>query len=353
MNISPALLKALAWAVVAAVLVWLVQVFAPVLVPFIVAFAMAYLLHPLVERLCGWRVPRVVAVGLALVVLGLALALLVLLIVPVVTRQLPLLKDQIPALVELINAQLAPLRSYVGADVAIDVEAVRQMLRTALSGHETDLLNSLLASAKVGGSALIALLGGVVLTPVLAFYLLMDWDNALSKALAWVPLAWKDPVSRFFADTDQILGRYLRGQGTVMAALAVWYAVGLWAVGLKLAVPIGLFTGLAVFVPYLGFGLGLVMAIMAAALQFQAMWGVALVAGVYVVGQVIEGFWLTPRYVGGAIGLNPIAVIFALMAFGHVMGFIGVLIALPASAVLVVALRRLQHAYTTSALYQS
>jgi predicted PurR-regulated permease PerM len=353
MNLSPAFLKALAWAGVAAVSLWLMQSFAPVLAPFVVAFAMAYLLHPLVERLSAWRLPRPVAVCLALLLLALALALLVLLIVPVFTRQIPLLKDQIPALVEVINAQLLPLNQYVGTEVAIDVEAVRQMLRTALASHETDLINSLLASAKVGGSALIALLGGVVLTPVLAFYLLMDWERVLAMALAWVPLAWKEPVRHFFRDTDHVLGRYLRGQGRVMLALAVWYAVALWAVGLKLALPIGLFTGLAVFVPYLGFGLGLVMAILAATLQFQAWLGVALVAAVYAAGQLIESFWLTPRYVGEAIGLNPIAVIFALMAFGHVMGFIGVLIALPASAVLVVALRRLQAAYKTSALYQS
>jgi predicted PurR-regulated permease PerM len=353
MNLSPALMKAFAWVVVAIVLGWLVQVFAPVLVPFVVAFAMAYLLHPLVERLCAWRLPRVLAVAVALLALGLVLSLLVLLIVPVVTRQLPLLRDQIPALIELINAQLLPLRHYVGADVAIDVEAVRQMLRTALSGHETDLLNSLLASARVGGSALIALLGSVVLTPVLAFYLLLDWDRALTTALAWVPLNWKEPVRQFCRDTDHVLGQYLQGQGKVMAALAVWYAVALWLVGLQLAVPIGLFTGLAVFVPYLGFGLGLIMAIMAATLQFQALLGVVLVGAVYGLGQLIESFWLTPRLVGEAIGLNPMAVIFALMAFGHVMGFIGVLIALPASAVLVVALRRLKAAYTTSSLYQS
>jgi len=137
----------------------------------------------------------------------------------------------------------------------------------------------------------------------------------------------------------------------VMGILAVFYTVGLAAVGLKLALPIGVFTGLAVFVPYLGFGLGLVLAVLAALLQFQSLLGVALVGGVYVVGQVVESMYLTPRLLGERIGLHPIAVIFALLAFGHLLGFVGVLIALPASAVLLVAMRRAKHGYMASKLY--
>jgi predicted PurR-regulated permease PerM len=353
MNWSPAVMKSLAWLAVALVLGWLVGVFAPVLVPFVVAFAMAYVLHPLVERLVRWRLPRALAVTLALLVLVLAVSLLVLLVVPVVTKQLPLVRDQIPPMLEWINAQLVPLAAWVGVDVGIDVEAVREMLRTALSGHETDILKSLLNSAKVGGNAFMALLGAVVLMPVLAFYLLMDWDAVLSRAMEWVPQDWKAPVRAFARDVDATLGQYLRGQGSVMLALALWYGVALSLVGLQLAIPIGLFTGLAVFVPYLGFGLGLVMALMAALLQFQDWTGVLLVGAVYGAGQLIESFWLTPRLVGEAIGLNPIAVIFALMAFGHIMGFVGVLIALPASAVLLVALQRLKASYLSSDLYRT
>ena len=353
MNLSPATLKALAWTALALAALWVIQLMAPVLAPFVIAFAIAYVLHPLVERLHGWRIPRTLAVTLSLMALMLGAAMLVLLVVPVVTRQLPLLKDQIPMWAEWLNGQLLPLESYVGTSIAIDVDAIRTALKAALSGHETDALQSLLASVQVGGSALIALVGSLVLTPVLAFYLLLDWDRVLRQALAWVPVSWKVPVQAFFRDTDRILGHYMRGQSLVMLSLAVWYSLGLAVVGLQLALPIGLFTGLAVFVPYVGFGVGLLLGLTAAALQFQAWLGVALVAGVYLLGQLIESFWLTPRFVGNAIGLNPIAVIFALMAFGHVLGFIGVLIALPVSAILVVVLRRLQSAYTTSSLYQS
>ncbi len=353
MNLSPSTLKALAWTAVAVAVLWVMQLMAPVLTPFVIAFAIAYVLHPLVERLHGWRIPRPLAVTISLLVLMLGVALMVLLVVPVATRQLPLLRDQIPLWAEWLNGQLLPLEAYVGTPLAIDVNGIRSALKAAISGHETDVLQSLLSSVQVGGSALIALVGSLVLTPVLAFYLLLDWDQVLRQALAWVPVSWKAPVQAFCRDTDRVLGHYMRGQSLVMLSLAVWYSAGLALVGLQLAVPIGLFTGLAVFVPYVGFGVGLILGLTAAALQFQAWLGVAMVAVVYILGQLIEGFWLTPRFVGNAIGLNPIAVIFALMAFGHVLGFIGVLIALPVSAILVVALRRLQSAYTTSSLYQS
>ena len=167
----------------------------------------------------------------------------------------------------------------------------------------------------------------------------------------YVKQRWRETVQGFLDETDGVLGQYLRGQLLVMGVLAVYYAVALALVGLNLALPIGVFTGLAVFVPYLGFGLGMVLAVLAAVLEFQSVAGVALVVGVYLVGQVVESLFLTPRLVGEAIGLHPIAVIFALLAFGHLFGFVGVLIALPASAVLLVAIRRARRQYLASALY--
>jgi predicted PurR-regulated permease PerM len=153
-------------------------------------------------------------------------------------------------------------------------------------------------------------------------------------------------------ESDEVLGEYLRGQLLVMLSLAVFYAVGLALFGLDLALPIGVFTGLAVFVPYLGFGLGLVLALLAGLLQMAPSQAFIMVAVVYGLGQLIESFVLTPRLVGERIGLHPLAVILALMAFGQLLGFVGVLIALPASAVLLVALRRLRRQYLQSDLYR-
>ena len=156
----------------------------------------------------------------------------------------------------------------------------------------------------------------------------------------------------FLDECDTVLGQYLRGQLIVMAALAVYYSAALALAGFDLALPVGLFTGLAVFIPYLGFGVGLALALLAGVLQFGSWYAVGAVAAVYGTGQLLESFVLTPRLVGERIGLAPLAVIFALLAFGHLFGFVGVLIALPVSAVLLVALRRARNAYLASRLYQ-
>jgi predicted PurR-regulated permease PerM len=154
-------------------------------------------------------------------------------------------------------------------------------------------------------------------------------------------------------ECDAVLGQYLRGQMLVMLVLAVFYTMGLALFGLELALPIGVFTGLAVFVPYLGFGLGLLLALVAGLLQFVSLKALVMVGVVFGLGQMVESFFLTPRLVGERIGLHPLAVIFALLAFGQVLGFVGVLVALPASAVLLVALRRVRDGYLRSALYQA
>jgi len=182
--------------------------------------------------------------------------------------------------------------------------------------------------------------------------LLSDWDRVVAKVVELVPPLWRENYDAFMHECDAVLGQYLRGQLLVMGALAVFYAVGLSLFGLELALPIGVFTGLAVFVPYLGFGLGLLLALLAGLLQFASLKALVMVGVVYGVGQLVESFLLTPRLVGERIGLHPLAVIFALLAFGQLLGFIGVLIALPASAVLLVALRRVRQGYFDSDLYR-
>jgi predicted PurR-regulated permease PerM len=169
--------------------------------------------------------------------------------------------------------------------------------------------------------------------------------------VALVPLRLRGSYDSFTNEADLVLGQYLRGQLLVMLILAVFYSVGMAAFGLDLALPIGIFTGLAMFVPYLGFGIGLLLAILAGLLQFASIKVVVMVVSVFGVGQLLESFFLTPRLVGERIGLHPLAVIFALLAFGQLLGFVGILIALPTSAVLLVAIRRLQTSYLGSKLY--
>ena len=351
MTLSPNQIRAATWALLALAIWLLLSLLAPVLLPFLLAGVLAYALHPAVEKLHARRVPRWLGAGLALVLLGLVLMSVLLLIVPVITKQVPLLKDQVPLLLDRFNVWLGPVLGRFGVELQVDVDLVREWLQKLITGHEGELVDRLLSSLRIGGSALMAVAGNLVLAPIVAYYLLLDWSGLVTRSKALIPPRWQPTVQDFLDETDEVLGQYLRGQLLVMAVLAVFYTVGLALVGLKLALPIGVFTGLAVFIPYLGFGLGLVLALLAAMLQFQSVLGVALVGAVYAVGQVVESMYVTPRLLGERIGLHPIAVIFALMAFGHLFGFVGVLIALPASAVLLVAIRRAKAHYLSSDIY--
>jgi predicted PurR-regulated permease PerM len=351
MTLSPTQRNALAWAGVAVgagLLLWLL---APVLAPFITAAVLAYALAPAVEALVARRVPRVLAVVLVELLFVLSLLALVLLVMPILNKELPALRDQIPQLAKTVNDKVAPWLAEHGVHLQLDPASIKAFVLKYLDANLEDWLATALSSARIGGSFLLALVGNAVLLPVVLFYLLHDWPGLKARAWALVPPTLRAPVGGFLTECDDMLGGYLRGQLLVMGALAVYYSLGLVLAGFDLGLPIGVFTGLAVFIPYVGFGLGLLLALLAGLLQFASWYGVAAVAVVYGVGQMLEGFVLTPRLVGERIGLSPLMVIFALLAFGHLLGFVGVLIALPLSALAVVAVRRLHAAYLGSALF--
>jgi predicted PurR-regulated permease PerM len=352
MNLSFAQRHGLAWLAIAATGTLLLWLLAPVLTPFLVGAVLAYVLHPLVERLAARRWPRGLAVAVVEVLVIVALLALLLLMLPILSKELPLLREQIPLLVERVNASLSPWLAQLGIKVSFDSASIKTFVLKNLSTNMEDWASALLSSARIGGSVVLALLGNALLVPVVLFYLLMDWPQLVQRAQGLIPPQRLPVVTSFLQESDAVLGQYLRGQLLVMGLLAVYYSVGLALFGLELAVPVGLFTGLAIFIPYLGFGLGLILALLAGILQFAGWYGVLAVAVVYGLGQLIESLYLTPRLVGERIGLSPLTVIFSLLAFGHLFGFVGVLIALPVSAVLVVAARRLRHVYVESKLYQ-
>lgn len=344
-----------AWLGVAMVVVLVFWLLAPVLAPFVVAAIMAYVLHPLVlrlESLSRGRLPHALAVVLVEALAILALLGILLLLVPILLKEWPLLQQQLPVLLDRLADAIQPVLTQLGLSVSLDLTDLRTQLVSYLSANREDWWAPVMSSLKLGGSVALAVAGYAVLVPVALFFMLHDWTRLVNHVVALVPPAWRERFDSFMHDCDQVLGEYLRGQLLVMLALAVFYAVGLSLFGLDLAWPIGVFTGLAVFVPYLGFGLGLVLALLAGLLQFASSQALIMVAVVYGLGQLIESFVLTPRLVGERIGLHPLAVILALMAFGQVLGFVGVLVALPASAVLLVALRRLRQHYLQSDLYQ-
>ena len=344
-----------AWCLIAALTVAALYLLGPVLTPFVVAAVLAYALTPLVNKLDDMgrgRLPRVVAVIVVELLFVLVVLSLVLLIVPIVAKEIPLIREQIPLLADRISSGLTPWLAQFGIKVSLDMGSLKALALKYLNANYEDMFGSVLSSLKLGGSVALAIIGNAVLIPVALFYLLMDWDKFVAQLLELVPPPMRGAVDSFADEADSVLGQYLRGQLLVMLAMAAFYAIGLALFGLDLALPIGIFTGLAMFIPYLGFGIGLILAILAGLLQFASIKALLMVAVVYGIGQLVESLYLTPRLVGERIGLHPLAVIFVLLAFGQVFGFVGILIALPASAVLLVAIRRVKLHYMASKLYK-
>jgi len=342
----------LLWGAVAAVLSGLIWQILPVLSPFMIAACLAYMLRPAVVRLSARRVPRPLA---ALVVEIAALGLMagvVLLIVPVLSRQLPLLREQIPMLAQRINTELLPWLASLGVTISLDVDSIRAFVVKHLNANIEELLTTVLGSMRIGGSFVLALVGNAVLVPVVLYYMLLDGTGLRSRLRVLVPSRWHDAVTDYLRECDEVLRHYLRGQLRVIAALSAYYTVALLLAGFDLALPLGVLSGVSLLVPYLGFGVACALALLAGVLQFAGTYGVAAVLVIYGAGQVLEGFVLTPYWVGERIGLHPLAVIFLLLAFGHLFGLVGVLIALPAGAMLLVSLRRLREMYHRSSLYR-
>ena len=359
MQLTPNQKTITAWGAIAAVFALALWLLGPVLAPFVSAAVLAYALTPMVDWLDNvgrGRLPRVVAVMVVELVFVVALAAILLLIVPILGKELPLMRDQLPVLLEHANEGIQPLLAQWGFQVSIDLDSVKGFVKTYLDTNFQDAAGSVLSSLKIGGSVAFSLIGNLVLIPVALFYLLMEWDGLVKQVRELIPPALRPATDGFVRDADAVLGQYLRGQLLVMLILAVYYGLALKLFGLDLALPIGVFTGLAVFVPYLGFGLGLLLASFAGLLQFSAAGGfshtVLMLVVVFGAGQLLESFVLTPKLVGERIGLHPLAVIFSLLAFAQLFGFLGVLVALPVSAVLLVAIRRLRSGYLASHLYK-
>ena len=332
---------------VAAVFLYLL---APILTPFALAAVLAYLLLPPVNWLKRHGVPRILACILMVVGFAAAALGLILILVPVLEREAAALDERLPGLVALLNNQVAPLlQKWLGVRIRFDPA----VLRTLALQHvgQQDFASDVLARFSSGGMALLEVLGTIVLVPVVLFYLLLDIDTFSQRLEGAIPRRWHAQTLHFLRDIDAVLSQFLRGQLTVMLLLAVYYSAALAIAGFDSALPIGLLTGLLIFIPYVGIALGFILASLVALLQF-ATWEAGLtVAGIYGLGHLVESFLLTPRLVGERIGLHPLAVIFALLAFGHVFGFFGILVALPTSAVLLVALRRVRERYVASSFY--
>jgi predicted PurR-regulated permease PerM len=330
----------------------LLHLLGDILTPFLIGAILAYIGNPAVSWGETHRVSRTIGTLLVVGVTGLAVFGLILVLTPLVHSEFSQLVQRLPTLAVLLQTKFAPwLQQTFGIELQLDMESIRAMISDNLAGAEA-LTPKVLSSVKAGGTLILAILINLALIPVVMFYLLRDWNIILARFEELTPRRWLVTLRTVAVEVDDVLAEFLRGQASVMVVLAIYYVIALWIAGLQFWLPIGLLTGLLVFVPYVGFGLGLVLGVLAALLQWHGLPGFVAVLVVYGVGQLLEGYVLVPWLVGDRIGLHPVAVIFALLAFGEVFGFAGVLLALPASAVLLVALRHLRKAYNESALYR-
>ena len=326
------------WLIATALVGWLMWLLAPVLTPFVASALLAYIGDPLADRLQRLKLPRSVAVVAVFLLTFAAIALLVLLVLPLIRTQVGAFLSALPEIVtEAEQVWLPSITGFLGIEPGEEIGLGAFITRYSdLAG---DWTTTVLMSLSRGGGALAAAVISLFLVPILTFYLLRDWDSILLRLGALVPSGQRDTVFRLASETDEVLGAFLRGQIMVMFALAIIYSTGLTLVGLKFAVAIGVVAGLVSFVPYLGFVFGILLAGLTVVLEPDPLLRLAGVVGTFAVGQFIEGSVLTPKLVGDRIGLHPVIVIFAVAAGGQLFGFFGILLALPAAAVLSVLAR--------------
>jgi predicted PurR-regulated permease PerM len=335
-------------ALIIAVLLYLLS---PILSPFLFAAILAYICDPFVDKLEARRVPRSLGTLVAMVLVIGAFVLLLLIVIPLFYREAVMLYDRLPGLFTKFAERLGPwLQSNFGIEVKFDVEGIKALLSDN-QGAAQGVAGKVLSSLRIGGVALVGFLVNLLLIPVVYFYLLRDWDLIVARIDEMVPRRWHEQVGKLAREVDAVLAEFLRGQLLVMIIMAAYYTIGLWLTGLNFALPVGIITGLLVFVPYVGMLTGLILGTLAALMQFESMSGLVFVWVVFGIGQALEGMLVTPWLVGNRVGLHPVAVIFALLAFGQIFGFFGILLALPASAALLVWLRHLRHGYMRSQVY--
>ena len=349
---------ALQWLAIAIIFAGLLYLLGPILMPFVAAGIFAYICNPWVSRLCAWKVfgtrhvPRTLATLLVMLALFATVLLLLVILFPLLAREANQFMARLPDLLELARVKLLP---YVQQNFGITLHWDYEVVKSLLMDHGQSAVGAasrVLPWLSGSGAALLAMLMNVVLIPLVLFYLLRDWPLLLKFIEQIIPRNRHAKVLEISREVDEVLAEFLRGQISVMLLMSALYTLGLWLAGLQFALPIGVAAGMLVFVPYLGMVIGLSLATLAAFTQFDQFSGVLIVWAIFGAGQLLESMLVTPWLVGDRIGLHPLAVIFALLAFGQLFGFFGVLLALPLSAALLVALRHGREWYLASPLYK-
>jgi len=331
---------------------WLVYLLAPVLMPFAFAAMLAYLGDPLTDKLETYHLSRTKAVLVVFSVMTLVFVLVLLLLVPLLEYQVEHFVSNLPAYVGWLNETVIPWaqrRFHLG----IRPVNLNQIINLVKSHWEQagGIAATLMSSVSHSGGVIAEWLMNLLLIPVVTFYLLRDWDGLIAKVHDLLPRRVAPTATKLAGEVDTVLAAFVRGQFYVMLALGGIYSIGLWMTGLDVALLIGMLAGLVSFVPYLGSIVGIVIACVAALVQFHELIQLVPVAIVFIIGQSLEGMVLTPMLVGDKIGLHPVAVMFAVLAGGQLFGFLGILLALPVASVIMVLLRHVHDLYRYSDFY--
>jgi len=344
------------WLIIVAAFAFIIYLLLPILTPFLSAAILAYMCDPLVDRLClvgidKFKVGRTLATVLVMTGIFGFIILLLLILIPLLQKESLLIAKHLPSTINNIRVTVEPwLQSKLGISFAIDGAQLQDII-TKNWKTAGGLLSDALIMAGNNGMALMSIIANILLLPVVLFYLLRDWDIFIAHIGQLIPRDWHSKAISVASEVDQVLAEFLHGQLLIMLAMSVFYTVGLWLAGLNMALAIGLITGLLGFVPYLGFALGIVLALVVAALEFTSFSQVIPVLIVFGLGQLLESMVLVPKLVGDRIGLHPVVVIFSLLAGGQLFGFAGVLLALPVSAAIAVGLRHTKDTYLNSDTY--
>lgn len=336
------------WGVASAVFLIALWFLGDVILPFVLGGAIAYFLDPVADRLEAMGCSRALSVAIITLVALLIFVIMALLVLPTLVEQSIALFNVAPQLAK-------DLQAFLTSHFPQLLDADSTVHKTLLSVGDTikerggQLLNSILTSA----ASILNIIVLFVIVPVVAFYLLYDWDNMVAKVDELLPRDHAPVIRQLARDIDETLASFIRGMGTVCLILGTYYAVALMVVGLQFGLVVGAFAGLITFIPYVGALLGGALAIGLALFQFWGDWlSIGLVAGVFMLGQVIEGNVLTPKLVGSSVGLHPVWLIFALSVFGTLFGFVGMLVAVPVAAAIGVLARFAIGQYKDSRLYR-
>ena len=331
---------------------WLVLALRDILTPFIAAAVLAYILNPLVEKLRDKGVSRGPASMLVMMFALLILLALLLILIPMLLTQFQNLTNRLPQLIDFVQNKALPwFNSHFGTHIPLNKETLLNWLQSH-TGTLQNTASKIAPTLMEQGGALASGLSNLALLPLLLYYFLYDWQRWSHGIRALMPRRFIDAYNRIGGEIDEVLGEFLRGQLMVMLIMGVVYGVGLMLTGLDSGFAIGMIAGILVFIPYLGAFTGLLLATVAALLQFGTWHGLIMVWVVFGIGQFLESFIVTPKIVGDRIGLSPFWVIFSLMAFGQLMGFVGMLAGLPLAAVTLVLLREGAAAYFGSRFYK-